>query len=83
MTLLAIFIGCCNIQPASSATQEVNYIEGKHEIFGAQRIYFTKDFFRLDLEREGTTFVRKKTDKVPYIFNRKKTCISAATVMER
>lgn len=51
--------------------QEVNYVEGKHEIFGGQRIYFSKDFFRLDLEREGTTFVRKKTDKVPYIFNRK------------
>lgn len=69
--LLAIIICCCDSQPVFSATQEVNYIEGKHEIFGVQRIYLTKDFFRLDLEREGTTFVRKKNEKVPYIFNRK------------
>lgn len=71
ITLLTILIGCCNTQPASSAVQEVNYVEAKHEIFGGQRIYFSKDFFRLDLEREGTTFVRKKSDKEPYIFNRK------------
>lgn len=54
------------------ATQEVNYIEAKHEIFGEQRIYFSKDFFRVDLDREGTTFVRKKNDKEPYIFNRQR-----------
>lgn len=61
------------LAPAHAAPKVKAWLfEQKHQIYGTCNNYVSKDFFRGDNVREGTTFVRRKDDQTFYCFNRKK-----------